>query len=116
MEEADKQLRGASRDIMMAGGSRVDHSKILDMRRRRDDAVRRLERVMETIQESGAQVKDLDMGLLDFPTLYDGEEVCLCWRLGEAAIEHWHGMTEGFGGRRRIDEEFAANHRGDSTV
>ena len=42
-----------------------------------------------------------------------GEEVCLCWRLGEVRIEFWHGVDEGFRGRKPIDEEFLANHKGD---
>ena len=56
----------------------------------------------ERIQSAGAQVKDLDAGLLDFPSLRDGEEILLCWRLGEDEIEFWHGPEEGFAGRKRV--------------
>jgi len=52
---------------------------------------------------SGIQVKDVDIGLFDFPAVIDGEEVLLCWRAGEAAITHYHGMHDGFAGRKRID-------------
>jgi hypothetical protein len=55
-------------------------------------------------------VKDLDTGLLDFPTLYQGREVYLCWRLGESQINYWHGVDEGFAGRKAIDDDFLANH------
>jgi hypothetical protein len=48
-------------------------------------------------------VKDPETGLLDFPALRGGEEVLLCWRAGEDAVEWWHGRDEGFAGRRRID-------------
>jgi len=51
----------------------------------------------------GVVVKDLDLGLLDFPALRDGEEVELCWRVGEDAVEHWHGLGEGYQGRKPID-------------
>jgi hypothetical protein len=57
---------------------------------------------IERIQAAGAQVKDLDQGLLDFPSLRDGEEILLCWRLGEDAIEYWHGPDEGFAGRKPL--------------
>ena len=50
------------------------------------------------------QVKDLDIGLLDFPCAVDDEIVLLCWKYGEEKIEYWHGMEEGFKGRKPIDE------------
>lgn len=59
--------------------------------------------IVQSIHMKGAQLKDLDMGLVDFPSLRDGEEVLLCWRLGEPSITHWHGLGEGFMGRKRID-------------
>jgi len=46
-------------------------------------------------------IKDLDVGLIDFPTLFRGKEVYLCWRMGESGIRHWHGVDEGFAGRKR---------------
>jgi hypothetical protein len=52
----------------------------------------------------GAQVKDADEGLVDFPALHGNEEVLLCWKLGEAEIGFWHDLEQGFGGRRPIDE------------
>jgi hypothetical protein len=57
---------------------------------------------VERIQSAGAQVKDLDQGLLDFPALRDGEEILLCWHLGEDEIEFWHGSEDGFAGRRPL--------------
>ena len=51
----------------------------------------------------GVSVKDLDSGLLDFPALREGEEVELCWRVGEAEVGHWHRVGEGFPGRKPID-------------
>ena len=54
------------------------------------------------LQELGVLVKDLDMGLVDFPALREGEEVLLCWRLGEDEIGYWHGLEEGFAGRKEL--------------
>jgi hypothetical protein len=58
---------------------------------------------VERLEEIGVVVKDVDSGLLDFPSLRDGEEVELCWRAGEAAVEHWHRVGEGFAGRKPVD-------------
>jgi hypothetical protein len=57
---------------------------------------------VEQIDAAGAQIKSLEEGLLDFPTLRDGEEVLLCWKLGEDQIRYWHGVDEGFGGRKPL--------------
>jgi hypothetical protein len=51
----------------------------------------------------GAVVKDLDLGLLDFPSLREGEEVELCWRVGEDAVMYWHPVDIGFSGRKPVD-------------
>lgn len=61
-----------------------------------------LARCVEEIHGLGAQVKDIDRGLVDFPALRGGETVLLCWRLGEDAIEYWHDADEGFAGRRSL--------------
>lgn len=99
---------------MMAGGSIVNQEAVLAIRQRRDDCASRLKARIEAIQETGCLVKDLDIGLLDFPTLYKGRTVCLCWRLGERRIDWWHGAEEGFVGRKPIDAVFLAEH-GDGT-
>ncbi|MHB1630162.1 MAG: DUF2203 family protein [Bacilli bacterium] len=51
------------------------------------------------------EVKDIDAGLVDFLTLIDGREAYLCWRAGEPDIRYWHGIEEGFAGRRRFTGE-----------
>jgi hypothetical protein len=55
------------------------------------------------LDELGVVVKDLDLGLLDFPALRDGVEVELCWQVGEDRVEHWHPLEAGFRGRKPID-------------
>jgi hypothetical protein len=59
---------------------------------------------IERIQAAGVLIKDLDRGLLDFPALRDGEEILLCWHVGEDEIRYWHGLEEGFSGRKRIED------------
>jgi hypothetical protein len=63
---------------------------------------RRVTELVEEIQALGAQVKDLEDGLVDFPALHRGEIVLLCWRLGEDEIGWWHREEDGFAGRRPL--------------
>jgi hypothetical protein len=59
-------------------------------------------RCVERLQRLGVLVKDLDRGLVDFPALRRGAEVLLCWQVGEAEVAHWHGLEEGFAGRKPL--------------
>jgi hypothetical protein len=59
---------------------------------------------MAELRELEVVLRDLDRGLLDFPSIRDGEEVYLCWQEGEDAIEFWHEPEAGFAGRRRLDD------------
>jgi hypothetical protein len=59
-------------------------------------------RLVDELHELGVQVKDLDVGLLDFPSERHGEVVLLCWRVGEDEIGYWHGVDEGFAGRKPL--------------
>ena len=81
---------------------------------RRDSAAAQLRDSMEAIEKLGCLLKDLDIGLADFPTLYRGREAYLCWKLGETAIRFWHGVDEGFAGRKPIDRDFVENHGGET--
>jgi hypothetical protein len=54
------------------------------------------------LEQLGLLVKDLDRGLVDFPALRRGEEVLLCWQVGEDEVAHWHGVEEGFAGRKPL--------------
>jgi hypothetical protein len=58
---------------------------------------------VEKLEELGVQLKDVDLGLLDFPAIRHGEEVLLCWQVGEDAVRFWHGYAEGYAGRKPID-------------
>ena len=58
--------------------------------------------IVDELQGLDVLVKDLDVGLVDFPALREGELVLLCWRLGEDEIGYWHGVEEGYAGRKPI--------------
>lgn len=63
---------------------------------------RRLQRTTQAVQALGCEVKDLEMGLVDFPALRDGREVCLCWNVDEVAVAFWHDREAGYQGRRPL--------------
>jgi hypothetical protein len=111
--KAEQELSSAQERITMLGGARVDTGGLLNVRARREASVTLLRETLESIQDMGCVIKDLDAGLVDFPTMYRGREVYLCWKLGEAEIGWWHGTDEGFAGRKPIDAEFLAGISGE---
>lgn len=111
-EKAEAEIRAATQRVTMLGGSQVDRNKLAGVHSRREATVTRLKEILDEIAETGCLVKDLDSGLLDFPCTYRGEEVYLCWKLGEESITYWHRIEDGFKGRQLIDQEFLDNHQG----
>jgi hypothetical protein len=111
-EEAEGVIQSLSARVAMMGGTRVNRNRAIDARGRREVAAARLRRALEQIQETGCLVKDLDIGLVDFPAVRRGVEVCLCWKLGEKSIGHWHGADEGFRERKPIGRDFRDPLRG----
>jgi hypothetical protein len=111
--DAQNVLQQFAQRVMMSGGMVVDRAEVMGQRSTRDRASDDLKQAIERIHEQGCIVKDLDIGLVDFPTLFRGKEVYLCWKMGERGIDFWHGVDEGFAGRKPIDEEFLRDHRGD---
>lgn len=72
---------------------------------------RRLERLVEQLatgigelERLGIELKDIDEGIIDFPSLHNGRVIFLCWRLGEGEIAFWHEISSGFAGRRPIGD------------
>ena len=60
-------------------------------------------RLLLVIQEAGIVIRDIDRGLIDFPAIRDGEEVYLCWELGEDQVSWWHELDAGYRGRQPLD-------------
>jgi len=111
--EAEREFQEFGRRIQLMGGMLVDRGQALAVRKRRDTAAQELRDTVNEVQEFGCVIKDLDTGLLDFPTMFRDREVYLCWKLGEPSISYWHGVDEGFAGRKEIDQDFREHHRGD---
>jgi hypothetical protein len=113
-DKAGAELAKMKERIHMMGGTVVDRPPFVEVKERRDRASQGLRKAIQELIDLGVELKDLDSGLVDFPTLFRGREVYLCWKLGETSIEFWHG-EEGFRGRKPIDQDFLDNHRGDRT-
>ncbi|MDE3166818.1 MAG: DUF2203 domain-containing protein [Acidobacteriota bacterium] len=110
--DAEAAIEAMNERIMLAGGMILDRQQALGAKTRREQAAAVLRNALESVQQLGCLVKDLDTGLVDFPTLFRGVEVYLCWKLGEPGIEYWHGVDEGFRGRKPIDRDFLDHHEG----
>lgn len=104
IEQSEKEFQDLNHRILLSGGLFVDVVKVARKRAERDKAIQGTKDALAEIEAIGVQVKDLDIGLLDFPCVVDDQIVLLCWKLGEEKIEYWHGLEEGFRGRKRIDE------------
>ena len=69
------------------------------------DAAERLQREMQKLEDLGCVLKDLNLGLIDFPAVRLGTRVWLCWQSGERKVEFWHSLREGFSGRKPVKED-----------
>jgi len=66
-------------------------------------ATGRIQDLVARLEELGVVLKDADMGLVDFPAVRLGRRVYLCWKLGEPEVAFWHGLEEGYAGRKRVE-------------
>lgn len=107
VEEFDRDQQALQQRIFLAGGMFLDIVPLARKKAERTKAEQRAKDALAEIDSIGVQVKDLDIGLLDFPCEVEGQTILLCWRLGEKSITHWHGVQEGFAGRKPIDERIA---------
>jgi hypothetical protein len=99
----DEHLTAVAARIMMMGGVLVPYEKLSVMRAEHRQLTESLKSTLSRILETGCLIKDLEVGLLDFPSLLNNEEVYLCWKLGEDRIRFYHRQDEGFAGRKPLD-------------
>jgi hypothetical protein len=111
MEETETEMQALQHRIFLNGGTHVDVVAVARRKAERAKAEQRAKDALAEIDSIGVQVKDLDIGLLDFPCEVEGRVVLLCWKMGEESITHWHGTDEGFAGRKRIDERIARSKK-----
>ena len=111
IESVDAELQETAHRVFLAGGMFLNIVHLARRKAEREKTIQRVKDALAEIDATGVQVKDLDIGLLDFPCEVDGRTVLLCWKLGEKGITHWHGVSEGFAGRKPIDERIAKAKR-----
>jgi hypothetical protein len=111
IEGVDGEFQELAHNVFLRGGMLVDVVNMARRKAEREKAIQRVKDAVAEIDATGVQVKDLDIGLLDFPCEVEGEIVLLCWKLGEKEISHWHGVSEGFAGRKPIDERIIKGKR-----
>ena len=104
VQRVEREFQDLGHKIILSGGLLVNIPAMARRRAELDKAVQDTKDAIAEIDSIGVQVKDLDIGLLDFPCVVDNEIVLLCWKYGEEKIEFWHGLEEGFRGRKPIDE------------
>jgi hypothetical protein len=111
IEAVDAEFQELAHHVFLSGGLLVNIVQVARRKAEREKTIHRVKDALAEIDSTGVQVKDLDIGLLDFPCEVEGRTVLLCWKLGETGITHWHGTDEGFAGRNPIDEKIAKAKR-----
>lgn len=89
------QAHDTKGNVVMAEDARRQYARVTDL----------LAELREELDDIGCDLKDYEVGLVDFPSLRDGREILLCWKLGEDRVDYWHEVDSGFGGRRLIAEQ-----------
>ena len=111
IETVDNEFQELAHRVFLSGGLFINIVQLARRKAEREKTVQRVKDAVAEIDAIGVQVKDLDIGLLDFPCEVEGRTVLLCWKLGEKGITHWHGVSEGFAGRKPIDERISKAKR-----
>jgi hypothetical protein len=96
------RLEAERERIGLAGGGVIDRAA---WKADTDEVTRLTESVkagLAEIMRMGGTIKDLALGLVDFPHRRDGRVVNLCWKYGETRVSHWHGLDEGFANRKPL--------------
>jgi hypothetical protein len=109
--EMDSEMQELNRRIFVTGGMRVDVAVASRRRATRDKSVQEAKDTLAELEAIGVQIKDLELGLLDFPCVMDGQSVLLCWKLGEKEIGFWHSEEDGYEGRKPLDGRFGKSER-----
>lgn len=107
VEAVDQEFQQVASRVFLNGGSFLNVGYLKKRKAEKERAVQRVKDAIAEIDATGVQVKDLDIGLLDFPCVVEERVILLCWKLGEKGITHWHSTEEGFASRKPIDDTIA---------
>jgi len=92
VQKINEEFKDLSTRIMVNGGIQLDIGQYSRLKAEREKLLQQVKDALAEITATGVQVKDLDIGLLDFPCEINNEVILLCWKLGERQISHWHGL------------------------
>lgn len=113
VEKLEGEFAALSQYVILRGGVLVDRDKYAGLKIDKENAIQELRDALAQVEASGCLIKDLDVGLIDFPCLVDQREIYLCWKLGEQHIGFWHNTDEGFRGRKPIDKAWLDGRGGE---
>ncbi|MFQ5882251.1 MAG: DUF2203 domain-containing protein [Candidatus Methylomirabilales bacterium] len=101
LEEQQRALETIRRQAA-GNGYRLAGQEFLRLKREAEFILEECNTAVKKIEALGCLLKDVRLGLIDFPSLREGREIFLCWKPDEAEVAYWHGLTEGFAGRKPI--------------
>jgi hypothetical protein len=101
LDEAQERRDGVAQQIAGNGGG-IPPAELATLEHEVNEAATELAAAMGEVQAVGVLIKDLDSGLIDFPAKRDGEDILLCWQLGEDEVAFWHGLEDGYAGRQPL--------------
>ena len=102
LEQLEADFAQVQNRILLYGGLLPPYGVLAQKRMEREALVGAVRDTVSEIESNGCVVKDLEMGLVDFPSIVNDEQVYLCWKLGERGIRFWHRTDEGFAGRKPL--------------
>ena len=111
IESLEEEYNEFRHRVFLNGGMTIDIREAARKRAIYDKTVQQVRDAVAEIHAIGVQVKDLDIGLLDFPCEIEGEIILLCWKYGEKGISWYHSVEAGFAGRKPIDDRIRANRK-----
>jgi hypothetical protein len=109
--ELESEMQELNRRIFVSGGMRVNVTVAARRRAERDKSLQEAKDTLAEIEAIGVQIKDLEQGLLDFPSTMEGRIVLLCWKQGEKEIGSWYFAEDGYEGRKPLDGRFGKSER-----
>jgi hypothetical protein len=104
-DSIEREFAQMSNRILLYGGIVPPYAHLAERRLERESLVQAIREAVGRIEQAGCVVKDIDMGLVDFPSVVDDEQVYLCWKLGEKRIRFWHRTDEGYASRKPLGRE-----------
>lgn len=102
--QREKMRMSLQRSGQSGANESRNHNTVFRLEARLDFIEIEMNTHIENIHRNGALLKSMETGLIDFPAIFDGEEVFLCWKWGESCVQYYHTTNQGFADRKKIEE------------